>query len=85
MSKIADLRKLVFEKAVSKNMAEYIWMAVVAPGLGYSFSDIHSMAYSFIGFQTAYIATNWNPIYWNTACLIVNSGSLESSKEKSTD
>lgn len=34
MSKIADLRKLVFEKAVSKNMAEYIWMAVVAPGLG---------------------------------------------------
>ena len=24
-----------------------------------------------------YIATNWNPIYWNTACLIVNSGSLE--------
>ena len=43
------------------------------------------MAYSFIGFQTAYIATNWNPIYWNTACLIVNSGSLESSKEKSTD
>jgi len=24
-----------------------------------------------------YIATRWNPIYWNTACLIVNSGSLE--------
>jgi DNA polymerase-3 subunit alpha len=24
-----------------------------------------------------YIATKWNPIYWNTACLIVNSGSLE--------
>ena len=24
-----------------------------------------------------FIATNWNPIYWNTACLIVNSGSLE--------
>ena len=24
-----------------------------------------------------FIATNWNPIYWNTACLIVNSGGLE--------
>ena len=24
-----------------------------------------------------FIATNWNPIYWNTACLVVNSGSLE--------
>lgn len=42
-----------------------------------SFSIIHALAYSFIGFQTMYIATNWNPIYWNTACLIVNSGSLE--------
>lgn len=41
-----------------------------------SFSIIHALAYSFIGFQTAYLATHWNPIYWNTACLIVNSGSL---------
>ncbi len=24
-----------------------------------------------------FIATRWNPIYWNTACLIVNSASLE--------
>lgn len=39
-----------------------------------------------------YIATRWNPIYWNTACLIVNSGSLENNeefegetKEKTTD
>ena len=28
-----------------------------------------------------YIATRWNPIYWNTACLIVNSGSLEDNNE----
>ena len=35
------------------------------------------MSYSFIGFQTAYVAIRWNPIYWNTACLVVNSGSLE--------
>ena len=27
--------------------------------------------------QTLYLATNFNPIYWNTAYLIVNSGSLE--------
>lgn len=77
MNKITDLRNIVWDKAVSRDMAEYIWMSVVAPGLGYSFSDIHSMAYSLIGYQTAYVATHWNPIYWNTACLIVNSGSLE--------
>lgn len=46
-------------------------------GLFDSFSLIHSLLYSFIGFQTIYIATNWSPIYWNTACLVVNSGSLE--------
>lgn len=49
------------------------------------------MSYSFIGYQTAYAATRWNPIYWNTACLIVNSGSLETDsddaevKEKNSD
>ena len=45
--------------------------------MGYSFSIIHALAYTFIGFQTIYVATRWNPIYWNTACLIVNSGTLE--------
>ena len=35
------------------------------------------MAYSFIGAQTLYLGTHWNPIYWDTACLVVNSGSLE--------
>jgi DNA polymerase-3 subunit alpha len=32
-----------------------------------------------------FIATNWNPIYWNTACLIVNSGSLEEDEEYEID
>lgn len=43
------------------------------------------MAYSFIGFQTIYIATRWNPIYWNTACLIINSASLESEEDDNED
>jgi len=45
--------------------------------MGYSFSIIHALAYSFIGLQTVYLATQFNPVYWNTAYLIVNSGSLE--------
>ena len=47
-----------------------------------SFSIIHALAYSFIGYQTAYIATKWNPIYWNAACLAVNSSSLEGDEEE---
>lgn len=43
------------------------------------------MAYSFIGAQTLYIATHWNPIYWDTACLIVNSGAIDLETSGSTD
>lgn len=35
---------------------------------------IHSLAYSFIGIQTLYLATYFPAVYWNTACLRVDSG-----------
>lgn len=37
----------------------------------------HGLAYSFVGFQTLYLAINFPDIYWNCACLIVNSGGTE--------
>ena len=77
MSKIPALRDKVLEQAKSSCLGHYVWACGIGPQMGYSFSIIHALAYSFIGFQTMYIATRWNPIYWNTACLIVNSGSLE--------
>lgn len=92
MSKIPALREQVLTQATSPCMGHYVWKHGIGPQMGYSFSIIHALAYSFIGFQTAFIATKWNPIYWNTACLIVNSGSLEGydddeddAKEKQTD
>ena len=84
MSEIPNLREQIFSKAKNERVAQYVWDWIVAPGLGYSFSDIHSVSYSYIGFQTAYAATRWNPIYWNCACLLVNSGSLEDN-DKSSD
>lgn len=77
MSKIPELKAKVLDKAKSEALGHYVWECGIGPQMGYSFSIIHALAYSFIGFQTMFIATNWNPIYWNTACLIVNSGSLE--------
>ena len=99
MSKIPELKEKVLTQAKSPYLGNYVWTCGVGRQMGYSFSIIHALAYSFIGFQTMFIATNWNPIYWNTACLIVNSGSLEEEsdfeeddngdivqkKEKSTD
>lgn len=37
----------------------------------------HALAYSFVGIQTLYLATNYPQIYWNCACLIVNAGGTE--------
>lgn len=82
MEKIPELRQKVLNNATSPRLGQYIWKHGVGPQMGYSFSRIHALAYSFIGAQTLHIATNWNPIYWNCACLIVNSGSLEDNSEE---
>lgn len=82
MSKIPDLRKQVYEKINNPTAADYIWEVAVAPQLGYAFSLNHSLPYSFVGMQSIFLAYNFNPIYWNTACLIVNSGSLEDNSEE---
>ena len=77
MNKIPELHQQILDKAKSNSLGQYVWDCGVGPQMGYSFSTIHALAYSFIGYQTAYIATEWNPIYWDAACLVVNSGSLE--------
>lgn len=83
MNRIPELRENIAKKAVSPAMGKYIWECGAAYQLGYAFSEIHALAYSFIAYQTAYLATKFDPIYWNTACLIVNSGSLEDSDKGS--
>lgn len=85
MSKIPALHQQIIDQAKSPALAKYVWDCGVGPQMGYSFSIIHALAYSFIGYQTADIATRWNPIYWDTACLVVNSGSLEEDDEYEFD
>lgn len=85
MSKIPGLKNQVLTQAKSPKLGQYVWKFGAGPQMGYSFSEIHSIAYSFIGAQTLYIATHWNPIYWDTACLIVNSGATDVSSSGSTD
>jgi DNA polymerase-3 subunit alpha len=85
MSKIPELKEKVLTQASSINLGKYVWEHGIGPQMGYSFSIIHALAYSFIGFQTMYVATKWNPIYWNTACLIINSGALEDEENEDVD
>ena len=45
----------------------------------------HTLAYSCIGVQEAYLNYKYNPIYWQTANLIVNSGSYDENSNESTN
>ena len=85
MSKIPELHQQVLDCATSPQMGKYVWECGIGPQMGYSFSIIHALAYSFIGYQTAYLATNWNQIFWDAACLVVNSGSLEEAENEEED
>ena len=85
MSKIPDLRAQVYERFDDRSAADYVWEVAVAPQLGYAFSLNHSLPYSFVGIQSIYFVMNFNPIYWNTACLIVNSGATDEEAGGQTD
>lgn len=81
------------ELGTSKNLLEYVWMHIKRM-LGYAFSILHTLAYSVIALQELNLNYHYNPLYWNTAVLSVNSAGNddgsdgdedEESKNKSTD
>ena len=85
MSKIPELREQVYSRFDRVQSANYFWENAIAPQLGYAFSLNHSLPYSFVGMQSIYFVVNFNPIYWNTACLIVNSGATDEAAGGQTD
>ena len=85
MNKIPELREKVLNSAKSPALGHYVWNYGIGPQMGYSFSIIHALAYSFIGMQTLYLATHFNPVYWNTAYLIVNSGAIDEEEGEQSD
>lgn len=85
MSRIPELREKVYNAIGDKVKADYVWDVAVRPQLGYAFSLNHSLPYSFVGIQTILLATLFNPVYWNAACLIVNSGAVDPDEKGQTD
>ena len=81
MNKIGEFRKVFFEKGAANNVDEdllsFIWDKQIRRQLGYSFSDIHTIAYSLIALQEMNLNLKFHPIYWATACLTVNSGGTD--------
>lgn len=85
MNKIPELKEKVLNSAKSPALGHYVWTYGIGPQMGYSFSIIHALAYSFVGMQTLYLATHFNPVYWNTAYLIVNSGAIDEEEGEQSD
>lgn len=73
-----------------EELLHYVWDVQIKRQLGYSFSILHTLAYSIIALQELNLNLKFNPLYWQTACLSVNAGGQEAdedeeAKNKSTD
>lgn len=74
MDRIPEMKDKILRTAHSINLGRYVWDVIVNIQLGYSFSMLHSLSYSYIGLQTVYLATYFPSVFWNTACLRVDAG-----------
>ena len=73
-------KNLFYEKGLSNgtsmNMLDYVWNVQIMRQAGYSFSDIHTTAYSYIAIQEMNLCYFYPDIYWKTACLSVDAGAI---------
>lgn len=76
-----ECEETYFKNAEEKNcdmrLVHYVWDVLLKVQRGYSFCRAHTLAYSLVALQEMNLAYKYPIIFWNTACLIVNSGSLE--------
>ena len=82
------LFKMGTELGTREVVLRYLWDVQISRMLSYAFSLPHTLAYSLIAMIQLNLNLYYNPIYWNTACLTVNSGSQEveeDEKAKDTD
>ncbi len=84
-----EVQKEFFEKGreigTSDNLLNYVWNVQIKRQLGYAFSILHTLAYSVIALQELNLNYHYNPLYWNTACLTVNSGGVDDTDENIED
>lgn len=65
------------DKKLSENLCNYVWKVLIATSRGYGFNLSHTLAYSILALQEMNLAYKFPIIFWNTACLMVDSGALE--------
>lgn len=82
---LKKVQSLFFEKGkklgTRRIMLDYVWNVQFKRQFGYSFSLLHTLAYSVIALQEQNLNYKYDPLYWNTACLTVNSGGIDSEED----
>ena len=77
---IEAVKTLFYEKGHAAGtrdaLLDYVWNVQVNYQLGYSFSEIHTTAYAIIALQEMNLAYHYPIIYWNCACLSVDSSAI---------
>ena len=77
---IEAVKALFYEKGHAAGtrdaLLDYVWNVQVNYQLGYSFSEIHTTAYALIALQEMNLAYKYPIIYWNCACLSVDSSAI---------
>ena len=69
------------EKGCDENLCRYVWANLIALNRGYGFNAAHTLGYSIVALQELNLAYRYPIIFWNTANLIVDSGSMGLSEE----
>ena len=85
IKKVPELKEKFVSQCPNAILGEYVWETVMEPQMSYAFAKPHALAYSFVGIQTLYLATNFPEVFWNCACLIVNAGGSELLEEIDED
>jgi DNA polymerase-3 subunit alpha len=86
--KIQKAKKLFYQKGVENNcrkvFLDYVWNYCFKPQFGYSFSRNHDCPYSVIALQEMNLVYKYGQLFWNTACLTVNSSADEDNEDNKT-
>ena len=72
-----EFYKVTTEKGIAQNFAKYVWEVLISMSKGYGFNQSHTLAYSLVALQEMNLAYRFPLIYWNTACLITDTGGAE--------
>ena len=70
--------RITKEKGIDENFADYVWNDLIAMSKGYGFNQSHTLAYSLVALQEMNLCYKYPILFWNTACLISDSGGEDS-------